>query len=326
MIPNGWYFCAESSEIKPGQIVEKKLFGQKLILWRTESGVLHLSSAVCPHLGSDLARLGTVHGEHLQCFSHKYQYNSDGDCVATGQKALPTCHKKVLHQFPLQENNGFVIAWYDSHHREPDWQIPSEAFTVASNQFVRSTFQFEVALETINEDNFDVGHLYQWHNVYDVQTTPVIQDKAMISISHAFKRHSILFKKPLPYPLSFLSHEIHSRYSSTLHGHGLTNSFIDIFNYDIYLQDLIWCTPISSTRTLYTTFVRLLEPDKKQNLWQKVSRRFIFWACVWRLRKEHHHEGHGFWERQTPLQSPILTEAEAQYIGPYRAWCTQFLT
>src|SRR5262245_25987429 len=94
-IPRGWYFCAESSEIKPGNLISKKLFGQKIILWRTVSGVLNVSHSVCPHLGSDLSQLGKVEGENLRCFSHSYTYNGSGDCVATGFKELPTCHKKV---------------------------------------------------------------------------------------------------------------------------------------------------------------------------------------------------------------------------------------
>jgi phenylpropionate dioxygenase-like ring-hydroxylating dioxygenase large terminal subunit len=284
-----------------------------------------MSHAVCPHLGSDLGKLGKVRGENLQCFSHDYTYNSNGDCIATGQKTLPTCHKKVLRNFPLKEINGFVIAWYDSNYGEPTWHIPSEIFTINSKDYVSSTFTFNVPIEIINEDNFDVGHLYKWHNVYDVKTTPVEINAEKISISHAFNRHSIFFQKTLPYPLSLLSREINSRYSSTLYGHGLTNSFIDIFNLRINLQDLIWCTPISENQTLYTTFVRLLNPKEKLYPWQKLFRRLIFATCVWRLRQEHKHEGHGFWEHQTRVENPILTEAEHKLITPYRNWCKQFI-
>src|SRR5262249_43833979 len=162
-----------------------------------------------------------------------YTYNTQGDCVATGQKELPTCHKKVLKCLPLFEAGGFILAWYDRHGGEPTWHIPTDIFSVESKYFVRSNFEFEVPIETINEDNFDVGHLYKWHNVYNIKTTPVICNGPTISISHAFKRHSILFKKPLKPPFDFLTREINSQYSSTLHGHGLTNSFIDIFNLNI---------------------------------------------------------------------------------------------
>lgn len=327
-IPKGWYFCAESSDIKPGKLIEKHLFGQKIILWRTISGVLNMTTAICPHLGSDLGKLGRVFGENLRCFSHDYTYNTAGDCVATGQKELPVCHKQVLRKFPLFEKGGFVIVWYDANRSDPSWYIPDAVFTIDSKQFIRSNFEFEVAIETINEDNFDVGHLYKWHNVHSVKTTPVERKGPTISISHAFKRHSILFKKPLPSPFDFLTKEIKSQYRSTLYGHGLTNSFIDVFNLHIHMQDLIWCTPINDNRTMYTTFLRLLpnvqSRGKIKNMLASLIRPLIFKSCIWRLRQEHKHEGHGFWERQTRMAFPILTNTEEKLIGPYRDWCKQF--
>lgn len=329
MIPRGWYFCAESAEIKPGRIMAKYLFGQKIILWRTASGVLTISSAVCPHLGSDLTKLGRVRGDYLQCFSHNYTYNSAGDCVATGNGLLPTCHKRVLKNFPVHEAGGFVLAWYAPDGSETDWRIPEEVFAIPSKQFVRSNFEFKVNIETLNEDNFDVGHLYKWHNVHEVKTTPIVRNGPRISISHAYKRHSIIFKKPLKPPFSFLSRPIDSRYSSTLHGHGLTDSIIEISNIDFHMQDLIWCTPIDENRTMYTTFLRLLPSKKTRNFVQQgmdfLIRPLIFRTCVFRLRQEHKHEGHGFWERQSKVESPILTEPERNLIQPYREWCLQFI-
>ncbi|MBV8801430.1 MAG: Rieske 2Fe-2S domain-containing protein [Gammaproteobacteria bacterium] len=322
-IPKGWYFCAESSEIKPGKIVAKILFGQKIIIWRTTSGTIHISLAVCPHLGSDLGKLGTVQGEYLQCFSHSYTYNGQGDCVSTGFNTLPSCHKNVLKNFPVQEMNGFILVWYAEDNSSPDWYIPSELMQ-PNHSYVRSNFIFKVPIETINEDNFDVGHLYKWHNIYDVQTTPIEQNNHTISISHSFKRHSILFNKPFKPPFHFLTKGIHSRYSSTLYGHGLTDSYIDIFNLDIHLQDLIWCTPIDAEHTMYTTFVRLMKNSDKFYFLSNILSRIIFHACVWRLRREHKKEGHLFWENQSRIQSPILTDVESKLIGPYRRWCLQF--
>ncbi len=323
MIPKGWYFCAESTEIKCAQVVAKQLFGQRLVFWRTESGKLNVSHAVCPHLGSDLGKLGRVKGENLQCFSHDYTYNNNGDCVATGFRELPLCSKNVLRCYPVREKNGFVLVWYDAKNSEPEWHIPDDIFNVPSSKYVRSNFEFKVALEVLNEDNFDVGHLYKWHHVHDVKSSPVVCAGPSISISHHFRRHSILVKKPLKPPLAFLTKEIRSCYSSTLYGHGLTNSFIEIFNLGIRLHDLIWCTPIDAKTTMYTTFVRLVTPPQR-SLPRRCLDALIFRACVRRLRQEHKHEGHGFWERQTKVENPILTATESKLIHPYRQWCQQF--
>jgi len=333
-IPAGWYFCVESSEVKKGQVVRKELFGQSWALWRSESGVMHISASTCPHLGSDLGKLGKVRGETLQCFSHRFTYNGDGDCVGTGSKETPCRTKRVLRQLPVHEVGGFVLAYFDASGAEPSWRIPDEVFADDNTtRYVRSDFAFDVPVEILNEDNFDRGHLYNWHRVSDVVSSDPKVDGATISITHDFKRHSILFEKPLPKPFNKLTREIVSQYGSTLYGHGLTYSYINIFNLGLHLQDMIWCTPISETRTMYTTFLRRKLPKKdgarrslRQRLVDDVLHPLVFPMTVWRLRQEHLHEGQGFWEAQSRVADPILTESERCLIEPYREWCRQFET
>ena len=45
---------------------------------------------------------------------------------------------------------------------------------------------------------------------------------------------------------------------------------------------------------------------------------------VWRLRQEHRHEGHGFWENQKDVRDPIITDTERAMFEPYWEWCRQF--
>lgn len=330
VIPSSWYFAAESKEVKAGQVKRMELFGEPLALWRTESGVLNVTTAICPHLGSDLGKLGKVVGENLQCFSHDYTYNSEGDCVGTGFKTLPCHNKKVLNFKPVHEVNGFIMVWFDAEGKEPTWKMPNEAFSDEGTtvNYVRSDFEFEVPIQTLNEDNFDVGHLYKWHKVNKVETVPVTVDGPMISIAHYFFRHSIIFEKPLPRPWNFFSRGVNSMYSSTLYGHGLTASYINIFTFGVHLQDMIFVTPLSPTRIKYTTFLRRVLPTGERTLVQRLTDTFlqplIFRASVYRLRQEHKLEGEGFWENQHHVENPILTETEKALIEPYREWCKQF--
>jgi len=329
-IPSSWYFVVESKEVQSGQVIRKEIFGGVYVIWRSESGVLRMSSAVCPHLGSDLGKLGQVKGESLQCFSHDYTYNTDGDIIATGSREIPCKHKQAIKNIPIHETSGFILAWYDEDGYEPEWKIPDDVFSDegTSKKYVRSEFVFNIPIHVLNEDNFDVGHIYKWHNVTDIESTPVEVDGPRIAIAHNFKRHSILFEKPLNPPFDFLTRQIVSRYSSNLYGHGLTASYIDIFNLGVHLQDMIWCTPITSNKLQYTTFLRRVLPKGPRSPLQTFADTFIqpliFWGSVWRLRQEHKHEGHGFWENQTFQEDPILTKKERELIEPYRKWCKQF--
>jgi nitrite reductase/ring-hydroxylating ferredoxin subunit len=328
-IPSGWYFCMESKEIKPGKLVHKKLFNKNLVFWRAQSGKLGVCDDVCPHLGSRLSKLGRVAGENIQCFSHKYTYDQKGNCVATGFKSLPCRRMGALKHYQVEEKGGYVLFWHDHNDQKPTWAIPENLFNQSSDKhFVKSQFIFNVPIEIINEDNFDVGHLYSWHKVKNIVSEPVKVSGPKISIAHNFERHSIVFEKPLPKIISWAFKPIKSRYSSTLYGHGLTFSLIDIFNLNFQLRDVIWCTPIDSKRVLYTTFLSQV-CGSEQNIFYKKLKNLIldpliFRACVWRLRQEHKLEGHGYWENQEKISSPILTAAEKKLIIPYRKWCEQF--
>jgi len=323
-IPSGWYYCADSSEVARGAVVRKELFGQVLALWRTESGALRITDATCPHLGSDLTKLGAVRGEHLQCFSHRFEYDGGGSCVKT-PRALPCRTERVLHSWPVHEVGGFVLAWYDAQRRPPAWRLPDAIFdTAGKGRFVKSQFEFDCVVETINEDNFDVGHLYNWHELEKVRSTLPVVDGPTISVSHDFHRHSVLLKRRIP----LLSGEIVARYSSTLYGPGLTYSVIGLPAFDFATQDFIWPTPISATRTLYTTFLRRNLPAGARTLRQRLVDTFVhpllFPMFVVRLRGEHRHEGHGYWERQTRLAAPNVTTEERAMLEPYWEWCKQF--
>jgi phenylpropionate dioxygenase-like ring-hydroxylating dioxygenase large terminal subunit len=327
-IPSGWYYVADSSEIRRGQVVRKELFGSAVAIWRTASGAVHVSDVTCPHLGTDLGVHGKVVGEHLQCFSHRFEYDGDGNC-ARNPRSTPCRTRNVLPIYPVHEIAGFVLAWYDAGRRAPTWRIPDAVFDSAGKgRFVKSQYAFDCSVETINEDNFDVGHLYNWHELSRVDSTLPTVDGPTISVVHDFERHSIVWKKPLPRPFNFLSRKIVSRYGSTLYGHGLTYSFIDLPAFEFSTQDFIWPTPISATRTLYTTFLRRNLPTGPRTLGQKlfdtVAGTLLFPAFVWRLRGEHRHEGHGYWEHQRPVVRPIITADERKMLEPYWEWCRQF--
>ena len=331
-IPSGWYFCEESKNIAATHVVRKELFGQVIVLWRTQSGVLHISDATCPHMGSDLGKLGRVQGEHLKCFSHDYTFDGAGNCVKTHFKTPPCRTQNVLYSWPVHEIGGFVMVWYDAHRAQPPWSIPESIFdTTHKGPFVRSQFTFDVSVDILNQDNFDVGHLYKWHELKNVVSSKATCDGPTISVVHDFTRHSIFFQKPLPGLLKILSQEITSRYGSTLYGHGLTYSYIDLQKFDFHVQDFIFATPISSHRTLYTTFLRRILPDphKKESLQKRILNAafhpILFRLFLRRLRKEHLTEGHGYWENRSHVSNPILTNEERTLIDPYQKWCRQFV-
>ncbi|MEM7159956.1 MAG: Rieske 2Fe-2S domain-containing protein [Myxococcota bacterium] len=328
-IPSSWYYVCETSEVAVGEIRRVEAFGRTLALWRTQSGAVHATDATCPHLGTDLTKRGRVVGEELECFTHKFRYDGAGDCVATGTGEMPCRSQGVLRKYPVQETAGFVLVWYDAHGREPTWTIPEAPLGYEGRgRPWKSQYVFETCAQTINEDNFDIGHLYSWHELHEVASAPVEVYGPRLRIVHDFRRHSLVLKKPLPPPFDVLSQEIVSRYSADLYGHGLTLSQIDLPTVDFHVEDVIWVTPIDDKRIRYTTFLRQIRPQGARTLRQRMLDRVLHPLLVpifvARLRQEHRHEGYGFWQNQTHIADPILRESENEYVGVYREWCKQF--
>lgn len=326
--PSSWYFVARSSEIKPGQVLGKHYFGRDMVLWRTESGVLHVSDAICPHLGSNLTRLGQVKGEHLVCKSHQFHFDGAGDCVGTMFGGTPNnCPKSVLFPWPVRELGGFCFVYYDAQRREPTWEMPTEVFSNPGTvHLLRNSYTFNADIAFINEDNFDIGHFYKYHDIFDVRPTPVRRDRHTISVRYDFKRGSMISRKEL---LGGLVPKLVGNFGSVLYGHGFTHFDMFLPQYRYHMEYLVFPTPIAPGKTAYNAFLRRDKLKGLQSLWRRalltVVNEFAFVLSYFQLRGEHSLEGPEYWETKHRVASPILADEEVDLIGPYREWSAQFL-
>ena len=53
--PVSWYFCGSLAELEQGP-VSKEIFGQRLVAFRNERGVVRVMDARCSHFGTDLGK------------------------------------------------------------------------------------------------------------------------------------------------------------------------------------------------------------------------------------------------------------------------------
>ena len=56
--PTGWFIVAFGTDLAPGQVRRAHYFGEELVLFRTESGQVHVMEAYCQHLGANLGCRG----------------------------------------------------------------------------------------------------------------------------------------------------------------------------------------------------------------------------------------------------------------------------
>jgi len=58
--PNGWIPVAESKELSINKIIQKKICGQEIIIFRGSNNKVHTLNAYCPHIGANLGIGGQV--------------------------------------------------------------------------------------------------------------------------------------------------------------------------------------------------------------------------------------------------------------------------
>jgi renierapurpurin 18,18'-hydroxylase len=75
--PNFWYPVAESGKVKKGKAAAATFAGERIALYRGESGTVHALEDRCAHRQVPLS-MGVVEGDILRCCYHAWAYRGDG--------------------------------------------------------------------------------------------------------------------------------------------------------------------------------------------------------------------------------------------------------
>jgi nitrite reductase/ring-hydroxylating ferredoxin subunit len=171
-----WYPICTSEELGRASVLSVVFMNGRVVAWRSEDGVAHVTSPFCPHLGADLG-LGTVIGNNLRCVYHHWQFNGDGICVEHPKgDAIP--ERAKLFAFPTQERYGLVWAFNGSTPTFdlPDFSIPDEKLTWIIDD---DPYQYPCDPYIIYSNSLDFAHLEAVHGLVlvsdpnDVDITPL---------------------------------------------------------------------------------------------------------------------------------------------------------
>lgn len=301
-MPVGWYALATSVEVRSGQVVPVKYFGEELILYRTESGEVHLTSAYCPHMGAHLGK-GKVQGENLRCPFHGFEFGADGRCVHAYGKSVP--RKAKLSNWPIREHNGFIFAWYHPERIQPEWEIPvlpgpKEGWT----RF--RTRQIEVAShpQETSENSVDVGHFVQLHGFGDSWYEGGLEIEG-----HLLK---------CAYGIDYLGGKLSLIAKFNVEVHGLGYSLVRVrvprFNAEINL--LVLSSPVDEGNIILRTAASV------KNWGPGLLTQVVREAASFGLNREVGQDA-PIWETKRYVDKPILAEGDGP-IAEYRRYCKQF--
>lgn len=158
-IRNAWYIAAEPQELSAG-LLARTILGERLVIFRTASGLLRVLQDRCPHRLAPLS-LGKVIGENLRCAYHGAQYGPDGRCVhVPGQSAVPGAAS--VRTFPVLERHGYIWVWLGDAQRSGDESSIPDGFRVSGDpRWIGGYGRFEsikVDYRLINDNLFDITH------------------------------------------------------------------------------------------------------------------------------------------------------------------------
>ena len=115
-----WWPICTSDEVATGQIIGREFLDGRVVVWRGADGKPRVTSAWCPHMGTDLA-VGQVIGNEVQCAFHNWRFDGEtGRCTgAKWAKKVP--EKAAVFAFPTTEKWGLIWAFNGE---EALWQLP----------------------------------------------------------------------------------------------------------------------------------------------------------------------------------------------------------
>ncbi len=123
VVTKGWYSTIKSSQLKIGETMPILLNGQKLVIYRGETGKAFALDGFCPHMGVDLS-LGKVMGENIRCFFHHWSFDHKGNCTNIPCQEDPP-KKLNLNSYQTIEKYGLIWIYPESSTTEKILEIPA---------------------------------------------------------------------------------------------------------------------------------------------------------------------------------------------------------
>ncbi len=305
-IPTGWYVVATSRELADGAVVSRRYFDQDLVLWREASGTAHVANAYCPHLGAHLGD-GRVVGEHLQCPFHAFKFDGEGRCAVgyPGKKPPKSARLGMLHSC---EQDGLVLAWYDSLGRAPEWHVPPlPGKRLCTPQHNDWTFRGHP--QETSENSVDLGHFSVVHGYAGADSIYPHR------VEGATMRTGYVIRRKLDF-LAMPNRTLEAKLHVSVHGLGYSHvhAETDLLGSGWHLQ--VCSTPIDREMNHLRITLHIEEfavPGVAAMLARATMLAFIHDV----------NQDMPLWQKKRHLVRPNLAEGDGP-IAAYRRYCQQF--
>jgi len=164
-IPFGWYPVAWSFEVETGAVEKRRYFDRELVVFRGESGAVHVLDAYCPHLGAHLGVGGRVDGDAIRCPFHGWRFAGSGECLEIPYaKRIPANAR--AEAYPSREQGGVIWAWYHPQRAAPLFE-PPEVPEFGAEDWTEDWTAYDWTIRThpqeVAENSVDWPHFHAVH-------------------------------------------------------------------------------------------------------------------------------------------------------------------
>ena len=105
---NAWYMAGWSEDLAPG-LFARRLFGERIVVWRKADSSLAALEDRCPHRFAPLS-MGTRDADRLVCGYHGLAFDGQGACVHNPfSERIPAATK--VRNWRAEERDGIVWIW-----------------------------------------------------------------------------------------------------------------------------------------------------------------------------------------------------------------------
>jgi 3-ketosteroid 9alpha-monooxygenase subunit A len=305
-IPGGWFPVGLSAGLGANEIKSIYYFGMELILFRTLSGAVAVSTAFCPHLGAHLGQ-GTIEGENIRCPFHGWQFDTAGACTQIlYAKKIPA--KAKLPVFPSVEQDGMIFAYFDPEGMSPE-SLPPKLPPVDEEEWTPYevlSWVIQAPLYEILEGGVDAAHLSHVHGaISHPECTVRISGTELQADTVAIYSD---YKNP------------HNKKGVTVHTSMFSNSpgYINtkVVSAAVRSESVAFLSPIDAGKTGIYIFVTL-KKNPNPTIHKYI---FDFWLQSF---KDDFERDKSIWETKRYLERPVICDGDGP-IMKFRKWLYQF--
>src|SRR5262245_48365372 len=163
---NAWYVAAWSDDLADGQLLNRTILKEPVVLFRKSDGNVSALQDRCPHRFAPLHMGKIIKGDIVQCPYHGLEFDPSGACVLNphGTKNIPP--RARVRSYPVTEKHKAIWIWMGEqppdHTKVPDFSVLDN--DPESHATKRDRITIKANYELIIDNLPDLSHTAYLHD------------------------------------------------------------------------------------------------------------------------------------------------------------------